>query len=294
MEGFSIVIPVYKDLAGLKQTIKDLRESKIPVNHEYIVCNDGANRYISDWLSDQGIQEVAIKRRKGSYHARNQGITVAQYEHILFVDAGIVVKPGWFNLIQTASTRNDYLAFKINVDIRPEMSLLKRYSEFQEFRCDLYWQQNHFGPTAFLWVHKKVFDETGSFDEDLWSGGDLELGNRCWHANLKMAYISNDLIFHEPRSLKQKFKKQVRVLQGIKALKKKYPNRLMKLPSITWLTLLQSPFRFIWSLFRMKRLSSFKSRKFSPLQIAYAEAMHQLAYYIAMARALTSKKPQFE
>lgn len=294
MEGFSIVIPVYKDLAGLKLTIKDLRESKIPLKYEFIVCNDGANRFISDWLSDQGIKEISIKKRKGSYHARNLGIEATHFEHILFVDAGVSIKPGWFDLISTSSTRNDYLAFKINVHIEEEMSLLQRYSEFQEFRCDLYWQQNHFGPTAFLWVHKKVFKETGTFDEELWSGGDLELGNRCWHANLKMAYVRNDLIFHPPRSLRQKFKKNVRVLQGIRSLKKKYPNRLMKLPSVQWSSVLVSPFKFLWTLFRIGRLPSAKSKKFSVLEIAYAEYLHQMVYYLAMARALTSQKPRFE
>lgn len=294
MEGFSIVIPVYKDLEGLKQTVTQLRESKIPVQHEYIVCNDGANRYISDWLLDQGIREIKINRRKGSYYARNTGIEVSRFDHILFADAGIKIKPGWFDLIKDASSRNDYIAFQINLEIKSEMPLLKRYSEFQEFRCDQYWEKNHFGPTAFLWVRKKVFGETGGFDEELWSGGDLELGNRCWHANLKMAYIPNDHIYHAPRSIQKKFRKNIRVLQGIRALQLKYPNRLMKLPNIGWGPVLIAPFKFVWTLFRIKRLPSFKAHKFSLPQIIYAEYMHQTAYYLAMIRVLLSKKPRLD
>ena len=86
IEAFSIIIPVYNDLDGLKSTIKDLRVSLIPIRFEIDVVNDGSKRLISDWLTDQGIKEVSIKKRAGSYNARNQGIEAAQFDHLLFVE----------------------------------------------------------------------------------------------------------------------------------------------------------------------------------------------------------------
>ena len=289
IEAFSIIIQVYNDLDGLKSTIKDLRVSLIPIRFEIVVVNDGSKRLISDWLTDQGIKEVSIKKRAGSYNARNQGIEAAQFDHLLFVDAGVHIKPGWYDIAKNAIERNDYVAFSINMSVDESMPLTKRYSEFYEFRCEMLWNQNHFGPTAFLWVSGRVFEETGGFDHELWSGGDMELGNRCWHANFKMAFIPNNHIWHPPRSLREKYRKNVRILKGILKLKKKYPNRLMKLPKVGWKAFLLSPFKFIYTVYKVKSLPAYKSGKWKPITIAWSEFLHQTMYYLAMLKVLIKR-----
>lgn len=289
VEGFSIIIPVYKDLEGLKDTIHDLRLSNIPVLFEWIVVNDGANRNISDWLSDQGIKEIRIDKRKGSYYARNQGIEASRYAHLLFVDAGVHVQPNWYQLGGELLAQKDYVSYAINVSVNDSMPLSKRYSEFYEFRCEMLWNQNHFGPTAFLWVRKRVFEDTGGFDKELWSGGDLELGNRCWHANFKMIQLKNDLVWHAPRSLRAKHRKNIRVLKGIRKLQKKYPTRLMKLPEVSWKELLKSPLKLAYTLYRIKHLQAYQSGKMSVPQIAWNEFSHQTMYYSALFKVLMGK-----
>jgi len=289
VEGFSIIIPVYKDLEGLQSTIQDLRSSNIPTLYEWIVVNDGANRNISDWLTDQGIKEVSLAQRKGSYNARNEGIKVSKYDYLLFVDAGVKVKPNWYQHAGEQLKDKDYVSFAINVSVDDSMPLSKRYSEFYEFRCENLWNQNHFGPTAFLWVKKRVFDDTGGFDMELWSGGDLELGNRCWHANFKMVQLKNNLIWHAPRSLRAKHRKNIRVLKGIRKLRKKYPNRLMKLPETGWKELLKSPLKLAYTLYRIRQLEAYKSGKMNIPQIAWNEFSHQTMYYSALFKVLIGK-----
>lgn len=289
VEAFSIIIPVHKDLEGLKETVQNLRSSNIPVLFEWIVVNDGANRHISDWLGDQGIKEIKIAKRQGSYNARNQGIKAAAYDYLLFVDAGVKIRPNWFQLAGDLLERKDYLSYVINVSVDESMPLSMRYSEFYEFRCEMLWNQNHFGPTAFLWVKKRVFEDTGGFDEELWSGGDLELGNRCWHANFNMAQLPNDHIWHPPRSLRAKHRKNIRVLKGIRKLRKKYPNRLMKLPAVSWKELLKSPLKFAYTLYRIRKLEAYQSGKMTISQVAWNEISHQTMYYSALFKVLLSK-----
>lgn len=293
-EGISIIIPVYKDLEGLKLTVSDLRKSNIPVDFEIIICNDGANRLISDWLKDQGLKEIRISKQKGSYHARNQGIKQAKLKWLLFVDAGVRIKPNWYELINKKIERNSYLAFDINLDIYTKTGLLKQYSQFVEFRCKTYWEQNHFGPTAFLLVEKRLFEETGLFNSDLLSGGDFEFGNRCWHAGFKMSFVENEHIFHEPRSLWAKYKKQVRVLQGIKQIKRLYSNRMMNLPEVTLLELLKGPLKFLYTIKRIKKQPAFTEGNWPWQKVLWAEFWHQKMYYWALLTVLTTNRARFE
>lgn len=292
--SFSIIIPVYKNLKGLQNVVNDIRKSDISIAYEIIVCNDSADRFITDWLSDQGIKEVKIEPRKGSYFARNRGIEAASTEHFLFIDTDVIVKKGWFRLLKAHFEDHDYLAFSINMAISKEMPLLKRYSKFTEFKCKSFWETNHFGPTAFLWVSKRVFNDTGLFDEELYSGGDFELGNRCWHANFKMKFLENEFIFHPPRSLFAKYKQQIRILQGISVLQKKYSNRLLKTPEISFTELLKGPFKFVYSILRLKKLAAYKDRDWSTAQIIWAEFWHKKMYYWALLKVLTTNKPHFD
>lgn len=292
--AISIIIPVYKDLYGLKLTISDLRKSNISVQFEIIVCNDGANRLITDWLNDQGLTEIKIPKQKGSYNARNQGIEKSQFNWLLFVDAGVRVKPDWYELALEKFEHNSYLAFDINLDIPKEAGLMKQYSQFVEFRCKAYWEQNHFGPTAFLLVEKRLFDETGLFNNKLLSGGDFEFGNRCWHAGFKMTFIENEHIFHEARSLWAKYKKHVRVLQGLQQLGNMYPNRLMKLPEISLKEFVKGPLKFLYTLRRVRQQLAVVEGKWPLHKVIWAEFWHQKMYYWALLTVLTSKKQRFE
>ncbi|MGB0431164.1 MAG: glycosyltransferase [Bacteroidia bacterium] len=290
----SIIIPVYKDLKGLQQTISHLRKSEITCPYEIIVCNDGSERLISDWLADQGIFEVKITTQKGSYYARNRGIETAKGNWLLFADAGIIIKPNWFKLIETKLVINSYIAFDINLQINPGMRLMKQYSQFYEFRCKSYWEQNHFGPTAFLLVQKSVFEETGMFNETLYSGGDFELGNRCWHANKKMYFVENNQVYHAPRSLWAKYKKQVRVLQGIKQLKKLYTSRIMKLPEVSWAEFFKGPLKFAYTIYKIKKQPAVVEGNWHISKVIWAEFWHQKMYYWALLKVLTTNKAHLE
>lgn len=287
----SIIIPVYKDLHGLKQTIQGLKDSIEGENHQWIVCNDGADKGISDWVNEQGIEEVSIAHQRGSYFARNRGIEKSRHSCLLFADAGIVIKPGWMPLLQDHFSKSDYVAFEISIQSNPTDSLIKQYSIYTEFQCDYYWKNQHFGPTAFLGVKKSVFEETGLFDEEVFSGGDLELGNRCWHANLPMSYVKNKFILHAPRGLKAKLRKHIRVMRGQQTLKAKYPNRLTGIEKLTGKGLLYVLLRTLKKMMTVRRSPAVKNGDFSAGQAIWCEFWHELVYFLAYLVVLIKKKP---
>lgn len=287
----SIIVPVYKDLDGLRQTIRGLRDSLNEEHHQWIVCNDGADKRISIWLKKEEIEEVSIAKQQGSYFARNRGIERSRHPHLLFADAGILIKPGWVDHLNFHFPNKDYLAFEISVLTDKRDSLIKKYSIYTEFQCDSYWKQHHFGPTAFLAVRKSVFEETGLFDEEVFSGGDLELGNRCWHANLPMFYIRNELVFHSPRGLLAKFRKHIRVMRGQQTLKAKYPNRLTGIKKMTVKRALYVLPRMLIKMLTASKSQPVKNGDFSTRQVIWCEFWHELAYFLAYLVVLIKRKP---
>ena len=62
--GISIIIPVYNDLEGLKRTV-DCLAVPDEFEHEIIICNDGANDAITNWIPDTPyFNLINLKERK--------------------------------------------------------------------------------------------------------------------------------------------------------------------------------------------------------------------------------------
>ena len=284
--GISIIVPVYKDLQGLEETFQLLSSTDLPAQVEWIICNDGADPEISNWVASRHLREVGIAENKGSYNARNAGIEIAKYEWLVFADAGIEVKNGWFQAAENQSDTYDYFAFNIKIAPESQTSLSKRYSSFVEFQTDKFWHKKHFGPTAFLVVKKKVFDNLGTFDQQLYSGGDFEFGNRCWTSKVAMTYVAQVFVFHAARSLKGKFKKHLRVFPGIRNLQKSYPERSFDLPNIDFKELVISPIKWLYELKNMKKSEAYKSGQFTRIQLIWLISVHKILHSLAIAHSL--------
>ena len=275
--GISIIIPVYKDLEGLKRTL-DCIQFPSEIEHEILICNDGNSQEIANWKPEKpNVHIVNLLEHKGSYAARNEGIKHAKFDSLLFVDADVVLKDGWFTLLKPLAERNEYIALEINVVNNKKQQLLKQFSKYEEFNCDAYWETHHFGPTACLFVKKHVFESIGMFDDRLQSGGDLEFGNRCWYGNVKMHYQQNKLVWHEPRSLSQKFRKHIRVMNGQLQLQILYPNRPFQVHKSNLNGFVYKSFQAAKSIFTPNRHIA-KTVGWNSAQIMWCVFWHQMAY----------------
>lgn len=223
----SIILPVYRDATGLSSTLDALSEQKgCRFDTEIVVANDGADPRISSVCLRYGVREVLLRPRGGSYRARNLALAASGGARLGFVDAGVIVPPGWCAEGWRALDEADYVGGPISMIEPSTPGAAYAYQVAWAFPVETYLERDHFAPTANLFVRREVFDEVGGFEERVRSGGDLEFGKRVFEARrFRQIFSSAIEVGHSARSLWELFEKQHRVREGQIELGRLYPDR---------------------------------------------------------------------
>ena len=226
----SVIIPVYNDPQGVKDTLESLVNQTYP-NYQIIVADNGSTDSTLDVVHDFSekypdlIEVVVEDSIQSSYAARNKGIKTAKGSIIAFVDADMSVKDDWIQKISESMEKNkaDYLACRVDIYSDDE-SLVSKYNMLTGFPLEEYVYTRHFAPTCCLVVKRKIFDELGDFDSNLISGGDYEFGVRVYNSGKQLFYDPEIVMYHPARStLKQLIKKSFRIGRGFYQLKSTSP-----------------------------------------------------------------------
>lgn len=213
----SVIIPVYKDHAGLRDTVESIQSCRLPEEKqlELIVVNDGADPQISSYCEDRQVVELRIYPNKGSYYARNRGLEHSRGAVIGFVDADIIVEPDWLIEGVHGLQQADYVAGHIQVFSQGANQTAVRYQQLVDFNSDWHMKSMKYGPTANVWIKRQVAEKIGGFDEELFSGGDMDYGIRVHReTTLVPAYDPKVRVSHPPRTLKGLFDKSKRLAYG--------------------------------------------------------------------------------
>jgi glycosyltransferase AglI len=227
--GFiSVIIPVYNDPEGLKDTLSSLHNQTLDTKQfEIIVVNDGALETISGICREFAVREVKVTPNRGSYYARNRGLEESSGEYIAFVDADITVPPHWLERGMEELREAEYIGGPVIIDrdrIRTPADHYEAVTAFRDKRTDE--KNSHFFVTANLFVRRSVIEELGGFDERLRSGGDNEFGKRVFGAGRYMQKNSPELsVIHPPRGYRKLVSKRVRIAEGKMMLKRLYPEK---------------------------------------------------------------------
>lgn len=230
MPKISVIIPVYRDLQGLKKTIRSLGKQTY-VDYEIIVVNDGADSGIEEFCNTNQIRFSNILPNKGSYNARNVGINMSQTDYLAFTDADLETAENWLAVGVQNLEKFDYVAGSIAISKELIVDIATFHDYLTAFPVQKYFEHHHFGVTANLFVRKRVFDKVGLFDAELKSGGDLEFGDRVHRAGILQIFVNKCLVRHPPRGHEEKVGKFKRVRQGQIKLIEKYPERFAFLKS---------------------------------------------------------------
>jgi len=223
----SVIIPVYKDVEGLTETVSSLMKQTIPQsNYEVIVANDGGDEGVGDFCEKYPIREIRIIPNRGSYYARNRGIEEARGEFLAFVDADITVPGEWLETGLQGLQTADYIGGPVLINEKKVRTPAHYYELVTGFKGNVPEADNHFFVTANLFVRRSVFEHVGGFDIRLRSGGDNEFGNRVFNSNtFTQSFIQELAVLHPPRGFHKLLKKRVRITEGKLALNRLYPER---------------------------------------------------------------------
>jgi glycosyltransferase involved in cell wall biosynthesis len=182
----SIIIPVYNDVNGIRDTLLSLFAQNYPEDKfEIIVVDNNSTDDTHKTILKIGLdfkKNIVIEKEKksGSYAARNKGLQVSKGEIIAFIDSDMTVKPDWLQKGVKCMLRQkaDYLGCRIQIRAsQNKPSLCERYNIALGFPVKDYMEIDGYVPTACLFVRRTVIDAVGKFDDRLLSGGDVDFGN---------------------------------------------------------------------------------------------------------------------
>lgn len=232
--SMSVIIPVYNDPKGLKDTLESLVNQDYPENdYEIIVADNGSTddtlRVIKKFIKMYPylIKLVEEDSIQSSYAARNKGIKDAKGMIIAFIDADMSVDHDWLtNIYKSLEIHQwDYLACDVEIYYKNK-SIYEIYNKITDFPIKSFIYNNHFAPTCCLAVRRSVFKGLGLFDSRLISGGDQEFGIRVYESGYKMYHEESIKMRHPARSsFKELYEKYFRIGRGYQQLSHYYPER---------------------------------------------------------------------
>jgi glycosyltransferase AglI len=257
----SIVIPVFNDPDGIKDTLDSLVNQEYPIdNFEIIIADNGSIdntcKVIEEYIKKypQLIRVVVEDTIKSSYAARNKGIGVSQGSVIAFIDADMSVDNDWLTRINQSLQKDkwDYLGCGMEIYLKNK-TIYELYDKITGFPIRSYIYDSHFAPTCCLVVRRIVFETLGLFDPRFISSGDYEFGNRVYLSGKNLNYNPDIVMRHPARSsFKELYEKSFRVGRGILQLSIYYPERYPR-----WYRTLLNPVHYLpeipWKFIKTKK-----------------------------------------
>ena len=231
----SIIIPVYNDPLGIRQTLCAVSVLNSRRSYEVLVVDndstDSTGNVIRQYVEENENVELLVEDElQGSYAARNKGLQHASGDIIAFLDADETVDNEYLETALEAMEDQDVDYLGCNVELTlPENTLVGRYNVRTGFPVRQYLEQQHYAPTCALLVRREVFENVGRFDSRLISGGDREFGERVHEAGYDQGYAEDAVVYHPARTeFSSLAKKNVRVGRGFCQKQRYHPERYGK------------------------------------------------------------------
>ncbi|MGM0590515.1 MAG: glycosyltransferase [Halobacteriota archaeon] len=228
----SVVVPVYNDPEGVRDTLESLVAQTYPGDkHEVVVVDnnstDDTRAVVRSFCDEYDRVRLEVERDvQSSYAARNRGIEAARGDVLAFVDADMTVDPDWLEGVVEELEDGAYLACDVELYSSSPETLVGKYNRLTGFPVQRYVEQQGYAPTCCLVVRRSVFDEIGEFDSRLISGGDSEFGNRVADSGRDLRFTDQVTMYHPTRdSLSSLLKKELRVGRGLCQRQQYYPER---------------------------------------------------------------------
>ena len=234
----SVVIPVYNDADGLRDTLQSLIvQDCLDKDYEIIVADNGSTDQTTEVANDfrrryPGLIKVVVEADvQSSYAARNKGVRIAKGGILCFVDADMTVEPDYVWRVRERFAKGsiDYLGCRVEMTL-PRDTLAARFNGIRGFNNQASMKKHNYAPTCALAVRREVFDAVGHFDGRLESGGDYEFGQRVAASGFSMGYAS-DIVMHHPARWRYAslLSKSRRVSRGVAQLTHYYPGKFQHL-----------------------------------------------------------------
>lgn len=177
----SVVIPVYNEQAEIGELLDSLMALDWPPElYEIICCDNGSTDRSREIMASYPIS-IVEEAKPGPYPARNRAIKQAKGEFIALTDADCIVSRQWLQDLYSKFTSDGVGA------VAGAFTPKRLRNQIDYFMFRILKSPNHslgnekvapFTVTGNVMYRKKVFDALGLFEEDTFSGSDVEMSWR--------------------------------------------------------------------------------------------------------------------
>ncbi|WP_296596754.1 glycosyltransferase [Phenylobacterium sp.] len=196
----SVVVPHYRDLAGLDRCLSRLTSQTYAEPFEIVVAdNNSPEGEAAVAAVVNGRARLVVVKERGAGPARNGGVAAATGEILAFTDSDCVPNTDWLETGLTGLQRADMAGGRVDVwyeDSR-RITPAEAFDVLFGFDNRLYCEKKHFSVTATLFCPKAIFEKVGGFLPDV--SEDAEWGHRAHAAGYSLAYVDKALVMHPPR-----------------------------------------------------------------------------------------------
>ncbi|MCE0484949.1 MAG: glycosyltransferase family 2 protein [Methylacidiphilales bacterium] len=214
--GFlSVIIPVYKDVAGLTDTLISLQKQTLAAEKfEVLVVNDGGHPAISEVCAKFPVREIVQTPNQGSYAARNAGLRKSRGALIGLADADEVLDPEWCEKGIAALERADIVVGLTRFMLSSPPTIVELWQEAYYFPIKQM-VDRRMAMTANLFLRREVFEKMGWFDARLRSGGDIDFTFRVGRdPAIRFIYDERVKCEHPARNYRQVVQSIERIAYG--------------------------------------------------------------------------------
>jgi cellulose synthase/poly-beta-1,6-N-acetylglucosamine synthase-like glycosyltransferase len=188
--------------------------------YEVLVIDNGSREPVEPIAAPFRHVRVAHEDRRGSYRARNHGLTLARGDILAFTDSDCVPAADWLERgVAALEAAPDAGLIGGRIDLftadAQRATAAERFEMIFAFRQQQYIRDEHFAATANVFAQRRIIDGVGPFDDTLQSGGDQDWGKRIHAAGYKLVYADDVRIQHPARrTLGEVLRKGRRTVEG--------------------------------------------------------------------------------
>jgi GT2 family glycosyltransferase len=198
----SVVIPTYRDWDRLRVCVDALRRQTYPMESFEVIVVDNDPEAVDPWEPPAPNVTILQEPKRGSYAARNKGITHARGDILAFTDSDCIPETDWIEQavgLFLAHPDIHRLGGRVELFVRgptTPSALYERVFAFQQER----FAASGTSVTANMFSRRSVFDAVGMFDDTMESGDDTQWGLRANASGYRLMYAPAAAVRHPART----------------------------------------------------------------------------------------------
>lgn len=194
-----MIVPVYNAPAAIAECLDSLLRLDYPAERVQILCVDNASSDTTPAvLARYAGRVIALhESKRGPAAARNRGLRHATGDFIALTDSDCIVDRAWLGHLVAAVRAPDVAIAGGTILSRRPCNAIEAYGEqIHDHDRAIHEYDPPYVITMNWCARRALFDEVGTFNEDLVRASDVDFSFRVLDAGHRLAYAPDAIVYH--------------------------------------------------------------------------------------------------